>query len=1115
MLTRSTIGFDALRRRLRRSGALWLICAGFVIATFVAAALAVITLGRAAQEANRREIRAVGTAVAAQTSRYIQVIDLGLDRLQERVDHMQGATPADFDRVMSNRTTFDLLHQVARYLPQTDTLVIVNRSGQLINFTRAYPPPQIDASDRDFFRYLRHHRGHALFFSKPLTTRYRNIPAVLVARRLNAPDGSFLGVAAAVLSARELQRFYASVIGVTGQRTKLLRRDGTVLVTWPQLAHPFTLVPTTSRWHAVVAAGGGTFHASGRFISVHPLAGYPLVINASLADRQALAGWRRQAMMIGVAALVVAVAVVLLFGIIVRQVRNLEARNLELARTAAELGSSEARMLAFARTASDWFWELDADLCFRPVGIEPNGIVAGLPTPAGTRLWDVFDADPETEERERHRSSIAARQPFRDFYFRRTDAEGQVRHLSASGIPLFDEAGAFAGYRGTTRDIKAQMAATAELRAAKGRAERAEALLEDAVNAISEGFVIFDRDDRFVMCNEVVRTMYPERRDYLVPGYEYEEMLRDGLARGDYPEAAGREEEWLAALLRDHRAAAGTRERQTADGRTILITERRMRDGGIAGLRIDITELKQAQEALRASEARLDRAQEIAGIGSWELDIATGRFTWSKQMYRLRGLEEGVFEPTLAGVAPYTDDPDLIRHWLTGLAQKGTPGALEYGITLPDGRTRLVHNEGRAIVDADGVVRRVAGTMQDITDQRLLQRQLAQAQKMEAIGNLTGGIAHDFNNAIGVIVGNMQLLLEQIAGTADARELCEDALAAGRRAADLTQRLLAFARRQPLSPRSIDINHMIGETVKLLRRVVQPNIDTVFDPAPELHSIVIDPVQLEAAITNLSVNAADAMPMGGRLRIATGVAMLDSGYAALHPEVVPGRYTLITVSDTGSGMSPEVMEHIFEPFFTTKPPGQGTGLGLSMVFGFIKQSGGHITVYSEPGHGTTFRLYLPTRAGSAPEPHAPSTESIPGGGQTVLLVEDDALLRRTVLRQLMELGYKVIEADSAMAAIAVLESGAPIGLVLSDVVMPGEIDGVGLAERVSRAFPSIRILLISGFPEARSNGHAGVAPRFRLLGKPFDRDQLAAAIWAVLGPWPAAGAPPLEGTGIL
>jgi len=287
MRARWTVGLDRLPRlfrRWRRSDALWLICAGLIIATVAAATLSTIALRRDAQEADRQEISAVGTALAAQTSRYVQVIRLALNRVQHRVDQVQVTTPEDFDRLMSDRTTFDLLRQVGHYLPQADALAILDRSGRLINFTRAYPPPQLDAADRDFYHYLRDHRGGGLYFSRPLVARFHNIPATVAARRLNAPDGSFLGVAAAVISIRELQSFYASMIGVNGQTTKLLRRDGTVLVTWPLLPHPFTRVPTPSHWYAAIAAGGGTYHASGRFVSVHPLADYPLVINAQRAS---------------------------------------------------------------------------------------------------------------------------------------------------------------------------------------------------------------------------------------------------------------------------------------------------------------------------------------------------------------------------------------------------------------------------------------------------------------------------------------------------------------------------------------------------------------------------------------------------------------------------------------------------------------------------------------------------------------------------------------------------------------------------------------------------------------------------------------------------------------
>jgi signal transduction histidine kinase len=375
--------------------------------------------------------------------------------------------------------------------------------------------------------------------------------------------------------------------------------------------------------------------------------------------------------------------------------------------------------------------------------------------------------------------------------------------------------------------------------------------------------------------------------------------------------------------------------------------------------------------------------------------------------------------------------------------------------------------------------------------------QLVQSQKLEAIGNLTGGMAHDFNNLLGVIIGNLDLLRDRQSGDPEADELSRDALDAALRGADLTRRLLAFARRQPLAPARTDVNELIAGIVKLLERTLGEEIQITLDLSPDTWPVVVDPAQLESSLANLATNARDAMPGGGQLMILTGNRFLDADYAFQHAEVQPGDYAMIEISDTGTGMDPEVASHIFEPFYTTKEQGKGTGLGLSMVFGFIKQSGGHINVYSEVGIGTTFRLYL-RRAEIEAEAAsiAAPTALVRGAGETILAVEDNASLRRVVVRQLTELGYRVIEAEDAQAALRVLESET-VDLLFTDVVMPGGTSGYEIARTALTRWPAIKIVLTSGFPEYKLNGN-GAAANLRLLSKPYRRDDLSRVVREVL-----------------
>jgi nitrogen-specific signal transduction histidine kinase/CheY-like chemotaxis protein len=391
----------------------------------------------------------------------------------------------------------------------------------------------------------------------------------------------------------------------------------------------------------------------------------------------------------------------------------------------------------------------------------------------------------------------------------------------------------------------------------------------------------------------------------------------------------------------------------------------------------------------------------------------------------------------------------------------------------------------------------VNSTISDITERRQTEEQLRQAQKMEAVGNLTGGMAHDFNNLLGVVIGNLDLLRERKAGDPDADELARESLEAALRGADLTRRLLAFARRQPLQPVRTDVNKLIAGIVKLLERTLGEHIHIILDLNPDTWPVVVDAAQLESSLTNLATNARDAMPGGGQLSIVTGNRSLDADYTSQHAELQPGEYAMIAVSDTGTGMPSEIVSHIFEPFYTTKEQGKGTGLGLSMVFGFMKQSGGHMNVYSEVGIGTTFRLFLRRAdAGSEAGEAVVPTALLRGNGETVLAVEDNVSLRRVVVRQLTELGYRVLEADDAQTALRILES-EPVDVLFTDIVLPGGTSGYEIARTVLSRWPAIKIVLTSGFPENRTNGDAN-PPNLRLLSKPYRRDDLGRLIREVL-----------------
>jgi len=384
---------------------------------------------------------------------------------------------------------------------------------------------------------------------------------------------------------------------------------------------------------------------------------------------------------------------------------------------------------------------------------------------------------------------------------------------------------------------------------------------------------------------------------------------------------------------------------------------------------------------------------------------------------------------------------------------------------------------------------------------RMNEEALRQAQKMEAVGQLTGGVAHDFNNILQIIVGNLEIIRRLV--PADAGRILrsvEQALNGARQASALTQRLLAFSRRQPLDPRPTDVNALVSGMSDLLERSLGETISVETVQGAGLWKIEVDPNALESVILNLAVNARDAMPEGGRLTIETTNAYIDEIYAALHAEVTPGQYVLICISDTGQGMDAHTMQRAFEPFFTTKPVGQGTGLGLSQVYGFVKQSGGHVKLYSEVGQGTTAKIYLPRLEHADAETESLARGPVPEGtpDETILVVEDDEKVRKYSVEALQELGYKVLQAPDGPSALRLLEAHEEVDLLFSDVVLPGGMTGAQVAARARELRPALKVLFTTGYARNAIFHHGRLDKGVQLITKPFSFEALATKIRDVL-----------------
>ncbi len=407
--------------------------------------------------------------------------------------------------------------------------------------------------------------------------------------------------------------------------------------------------------------------------------------------------------------------------------------------------------------------------------------------------------------------------------------------------------------------------------------------------------------------------------------------------------------------------------------------------------------------------------------------------------------------------------------------------------------------QAHAALEREGRQRRgVEEMLQKFRDVEATKSQVRQAQKMEAIGQLTGGVAHDFNNILTVITGTIEILADALKDRPQLASIANMIDSAATRGADLTQHLLAFARRQPLQPRSVDVNALMVDSARLLKPTLGEHIDIEPMLDRQTAPALIDPSQLSTAILNLALNARDAMPHGGKLTLETRNVVLDENYARIN-DVASGDYVMIAISDTGEGMAPELLDKVFEPFFTTKEVGKGSGLGLSMVYGFVKQSNGHIKIYSEVGHGTTVKLYLPHAIGFAPADTVVKSGGDPErGGETILVVEDDPLVRQYVLTQVQSLGYTTLSASNGTEALAVIDSGKHIDLLFTDVIMPGSMNGRELAGAALRRRPDMRVLYTSGYTENAIIHHGRLDAGVLLLAKPYRRSDLATLIRAAL-----------------
>jgi two-component system cell cycle sensor histidine kinase/response regulator CckA len=622
------------------------------------------------------------------------------------------------------------------------------------------------------------------------------------------------------------------------------------------------------------------------------------------------------------------------------------------------------------------------------------------------------------------------------------------------------------------------------------------ALLQGIMESTTDAVFVKDLDGRYVITNPIAARIAGKSIEEIVGNTDLEifspETARSVMSRDKQVIQTG------GPVTYEQTGIASD------TNRTFLSTKGPYRDAdgkivGILGISRDITDRKRAEEEIRNSQQKLRIHLEHTPLAvvEWNLDFCVT--AWNSSAERIFGYsrQEALGQHASFIVpAQYREQVDQV--WRDLLAQQGGTRSTNDNITK-NGRIISCEWYNTPLIDDLGNVLGVASLAQDVTERFALEERLRQSQKMEAVGRLAGGVAHDFNNLLTVILGYSQIVTDGVPAGSRLADSAAQIKTAAEKAAGITRQLLAFSRKQLLSPRVINLNEILMNLDSLLRRLIGEDIEVMTIPANDLGTVKADPSQLEQVLMNLALNARDAMPQGGKLTLETSNAFLDEAYAHGHQPVQPGRYVMLAVSDTGEGMDAETQARIFEPFYTTKEVGKGTGLGLSMVYGIVKQSGGYIWVYSEPNRGTTFKVYLPRVDQAADTGAAVHTaRTVQRGTETILLVEDEAQIRQLSTSVLTHCGYNVLVAGSPEQALEICRTdGKQIRLVVTDVVLP-RMNGKQLAERILKMWPDVKVLYVSGYTNNAIVHYGVLDPGLSFLPKPYTLSALAAKVREVL-----------------
>jgi two-component system cell cycle sensor histidine kinase/response regulator CckA len=669
----------------------------------------------------------------------------------------------------------------------------------------------------------------------------------------------------------------------------------------------------------------------------------------------------------------------------------------------------------------------------------------------GRKITEFHEEQPVIQDLLRR---VTAGEVLHDYPARLRSKDGTVKHVLIDSSVYFQD-GEFVHTRCFTRDVTAQ-------RAADQATQRLAAIVASSADAI----VGKTLDGTVTSWNAAAERIF---------GYSQREMIGASIFRLIPEELHESERQLLEQIRRGEWVQFSEAERIRKDGRRIFIalsvSPIRNELGQVIGassIKRDVTERREAQQALAQSQERLQLALRAARMGTWHWDLGTGLLTWDEGVYQLYGLDAQQpvtrHEQFLERVHP--DEQFRVRDaFQRALTETGMVDC-EFRIVRPNGKVRWLADQGRLVRNPDGTPSYMTGVCLDVTDRKSVEERLRQAQRMDSVGQLAGGIAHEANNMMSVVLGCADYVLQRSDLPEPVRQDVDQIWRAAKRTAGITQQLLAFSRRQMLQPQVLDLNTTVRDLEPILARALGESRVVRMHLSPTLGHIRADPGQLEQVLVNLTLNARDAMGEGGRLTIETMNVVLDETYAGSKPVMTlePGEYAALVVTDTGHGMDGPTLARIFEPFFTTKPVGQGTGLGLSTVYGIVKQSGGFIWAYSEPGLGTTFKLYfplVPTIDGAATTTQPPAPLGRPD--ELVLVAEDEPMVRGIIARTLRECGYPVVEAGNGKEALKLLEiETRPVRLVIADVVMP-DMGGREMASHIAQRWPQVPVLFTSGY----------------------------------------------------